>query len=208
MRPAAPPTCSPASVHRVIQGSASVRRPVRFRWYPFRAPPRVVTSYPCLVVCSYLLYTYTYSLLHLSVSALCVLSALKGRVPVCDPAQPSVLCLNRFSVQSVISPSPFSLSLAWLQFLILVFYSYHNMQGIYYIHVHAFSLEQKCYKSALDLHYLYTDPCSFVCFGRFMSLHSIHIHIIIHIHIYICIPSIWRELNLLFLRVCVLIHTY
>ena len=31
MRPAAPPTCSPVPVRRNKQGSASVRRPVRFR---------------------------------------------------------------------------------------------------------------------------------------------------------------------------------
>ena len=111
VRPAAPPTCFPlflcVETYRDRHLFAALFVLVSISFVP------IAGCNPCLVVCSYLLYTYTYSLLHLSVSALCVFSALKGRVPVCDPAQPSVLCLNRFSVQSVISPSPFTLSLAF-----------------------------------------------------------------------------------------------
>ena len=76
VRPAAPPTCSPVSVRRNKQGSASVRRPVRLSLSS--------TSYPIAgcntLIISSLVETSTYSLLFPSVSfsvrALCVCRAV------------------------------------------------------------------------------------------------------------------------------------
>ena len=56
--------------------------------------------------------------------------------------------------------SPHLLPSLWVAVLVCSILFLSHYAGIYYIHVHSFNLEKKCYKSALDLLYLYTDHCS------------------------------------------------
>ena len=115
VRPAAPPTCSPVSVRRNKQGSASVRRPVRLSLLSTSCP---IAGCNTLII-SLLVEISTYSLLFPSVSfsvrVLCVCRAVslcnhRSSVVIgslCNRISPYLLLSLALRSKTPVVPPPF-----------------------------------------------------------------------------------------------------